>query len=113
MCGWRAGIWVILLALLSLHFRGSQGPWQLASGISAEFSSSDDVGVESLVRQRWTGRVTAGHGEMQVSFSSLYSVLSQELWEVSETPEAAGTVDIVLTIVGQFGARLDLLETAL
>jgi hypothetical protein len=50
---------------------------------------------------------------MQVSFSSLYSVLSQELWEVSETPEAAGTVDIVLTIVGQFGARLDLLETAL
>lgn len=103
MCGWRAGIWVILLALLSLHFRGSQGPRQLASGISAEFSSSDDIGVESLVRQRWTGRVTAGHEEMQVSFSLLYSALSQELWEVSETPEAAGTVDIVLTLLGSLG----------
>lgn len=33
---------------------------------------------------------TAGHEEMQVSFSLLCLALSQELWDVSEIPEAAG-----------------------
>lgn len=42
----------ILIALESLHFRGSQGLWQLASGHSAEFSSSDDTRVENLASQR-------------------------------------------------------------
>lgn len=51
MAGGQAFVF-ILLALESLHFGGSQGLWQLASRHSAEFSSSDDTGVENLARQR-------------------------------------------------------------
>lgn len=51
-------------------------PLVAGSGSSAEFSSSDDAGVESLVRQRRIGWVTADHEEMQVSFSLLNLALS-------------------------------------
>lgn len=75
---------------------------QLDSGSSAEFSSSDDVGVESLVRQRWTGWVTAGHEEMQVSFSSLNSALFLEAMGGVQDPRGSGDCGHSFDSFGQF-----------